>query len=57
MITNFFYWIADMFEYLFKVLPYFGRFVNILWVIIGFVGTFYWLNYMAKNKTSKKGIH
>jgi hypothetical protein len=55
MITNFFYWVADMFQYLFDILPYIGRFINVIWVLIGFVGTFYWLNYAKKHRLGKKG--
>lgn len=55
MITNFFYWVAELFDKLFLILPYIGRIGNILFILIGFIGTFYWLNYMAKNRLSKKG--
>lgn len=55
MITNFFYWIEDIFNKFFEILPYIGRLGNIVFILIGFIGTIYWLNFMAKNRTPKKG--
>lgn len=55
MITNFFYLIGDAFKAMFEILPYIGRLTNILFIIIGAVGTIFWLWYMDKNKIGRKG--
>ncbi len=56
MITNFFYWIEDIFNAFFKILPYIGRLGNTIFILIGFIGTIYWLFYMSKNKEKKREV-
>lgn len=58
------YGIADLFEFTFKLIKPIGMSVDMLFLLIGFVGTFYWLwytvyvkkggkNFMAKSPQSK----
>lgn len=55
------YGIADLFGWIFAAAKPFGRYINIFFIIVGFVGTFYWLwygehvrkggrNYLSENK-------
>lgn len=39
------YGIAAIFEWLFAVAKPLGRMANIFFILVGFVGTFYWLWY------------
>jgi hypothetical protein len=47
-----FYGIATLFEWIFAVAKPLGRIANILFIAIGFIGTFYWLWY---DRQSGKG--
>lgn len=44
------YFIGDLFQGIFKVVPFFGLFFNKLLIVIGFIAFFAWLRYMAQNK-------
>lgn len=48
------YGIANFFEFIFKLVKPIGMSVDILFIIIGFIGTFYWLWYTVH---VKKGGH
>ena len=58
------YGLADFFQFIFKFVKPIGMSVDMLFLITGFVGTFYWLwytvyvkkggkNYMSKSPTNK----
>ena len=45
------YAIGDFFKLCFTVVPFFGSFLNVVLIFIGFCATAYWLNYMKNHKT------
>jgi hypothetical protein len=49
-----FYGIADIFNWIFKILPHLGRPVNIIFIAIGFIGTYIWIAYGPKYKEPTK---
>lgn len=48
------YGIAAIFEFIFKLVEPIGMMIDILFIIIGFIGTFFWLWYTVY---VKKGGH
>jgi hypothetical protein len=42
------YGLADMFEWIFAATKPFGRMINVFFILVGFVGTAYWLWYGEK---------
>ena len=48
------YAIGDFFRLIFSVVPWFGEWLNKGLIVVGFVATFYWLNYMKNHKTTEK---
>ncbi|MFM7216516.1 MAG: hypothetical protein ACKO1U_00705 [Bacteroidota bacterium] len=52
--TGFWYFLRDMFEGLFKIVPPVGLFFNKLLIAIGFIAFFGWMWYSSKNKSVEK---
>ena len=51
--TDFFFLIADVFQWTFQIFELIGNAVNYSLIILGFGGFFYWMNYQVKfNKMS-----
>ncbi|MFM7079110.1 MAG: hypothetical protein ACKOYC_04885 [Bacteroidota bacterium] len=48
------YGIAHLFEWIFAAAKPMGRMVNAFFIIVGFVGTFYWLFYGEQVRKGKK---
>lgn len=48
------YGIADLFEWIFALAKPMGRTLNAFFIIVGFVGTFYWLWYGEKVRKGGK---
>jgi hypothetical protein len=44
------YFIGDLFQGIFKIVPFFGLFLNKVLIVIGFIAFFLWLRYMSQNK-------
>lgn len=51
---SFWYFLRDLFEGFFKIVPPLGTFFNKLLIFIGFVAFFLWMRYMSKNKSVEK---
>jgi hypothetical protein len=41
--TDFFFWLGDMFQVSFRFLEFFNRNANVSFIIIGFIAFFIWL--------------
>jgi hypothetical protein len=52
--SGFWYFLGDLFEGIFKAVPFFGLWYNKLMIVIGFIAFFGWLRYMAQNKEVTK---
>jgi hypothetical protein len=48
------YFLRDVFEGIFKIVPFLGLFFNKLLIAIGFCAFFGWMWYMNKNKSVEK---
>lgn len=53
-LTAMWYFLRDVFEGIFKVVPFFGLFFNKLLILIGFIAFFGWMWYMTKNQSVEK---
>lgn len=49
--TGFWFFLRDVFEGVFKIVPPLGLFFNKLLIAIGFIAFFGWMRYMSKNKS------
>lgn len=54
IMTGFWYFLGDMFESIFKVVPFFGLWFNKLLIVLGFIAYFFWLRYMSKQNEVEK---
>lgn len=52
--TAFWYLIADIFQAIFKIMPWIGLWFNKLLIVIGFIAFFSWIAYMSKQKEVTK---
>ncbi|MFM8432922.1 MAG: hypothetical protein ACKOA1_09010 [Bacteroidota bacterium] len=52
--TGFWYFLRDVFEGLFTVVPFIGLFLNKILIAIGFFAFFGWLWYSSKNQSVEK---
>lgn len=52
--TGFWYFLGDLFQGIFKFVPFFGLWFNKFLIVIGFVAFFSWLWYMNKHKEVTK---
>ena len=52
--SGFWYFLGDLFEAIFKVVPFFGLWINKLLIVVGFIAFVGWLRYMSKNKEVTK---
>ncbi len=52
--TGFWYFIGDIFEAIFTIVPFFGLWLNKALIVVGFVAFFGWLWYMNKHKEVTK---
>lgn len=43
-----FYAIGDLFQWIFQLFQYIGDIANYSFIILGFIGLFYWLNLQKK---------
>lgn len=50
----FFYFIADLFEAIFRIVDKLSPFMNKTLIVIGFIGTFYWITYQLRNPKGEK---
>lgn len=46
--TDFFYWLGDVFYAFFGMLEKLGNIPNYIFIALGFVGLFFWLNTQKK---------
>lgn len=51
---GFWYFIGDVFQGIFKLVPFLGLFLNKLLIVVGFIAFFSWLRYMSQNKEVTK---
>lgn len=54
IMTGFWYFLRDVFEGLFTIVPTLGLFFNKLLIAIGFISFFAWMSYMSKHKSVEK---
>lgn len=52
--TGFWLFLGDLFQAIFKVVPFFGLWMNKLLIVIGFIAFFGWLRYMIQHKEVTK---
>lgn len=53
--TNFIYWLGDVFNAFFNVFEKLGNVPNYFFIVVGFLGLFYWLNMQKKlNKKAQE---
>lgn len=50
----FWYLLGDLFRLIFFVVPFFGLFINKLFIAVGFVAFFLWCAYMNKHQVTEK---
>lgn len=55
--NGFFNGIADLFNAMFKILPFIGGLANVLFIVAGSVATFIWIRYMVKSEKEEKGFN
>lgn len=52
--SGFWYFLGDLFQSIFKVVPFFGLWFNKLLIVIGFIAFFSWLAYMRRHPDAEK---
>ena len=52
--TGFWNFLGAFFQGIFKLVPFFGLFLNKVLIVVGFIAFFYWLSQMAKDKEVTK---
>jgi hypothetical protein len=48
------YFIGDVFNGIFQIVPFFGLWFNKALIVIGFIAFILWVRYMTKHKTVEK---
>lgn len=51
---DFIYWLADIFEWTFQILPVLGNLPNYIYAVLIFAGIIYWLNWQKKMSAEAK---
>ncbi len=54
IMDGFWYFIADCFQAIFKVMNWVSPWFNKMLIVIGFIAFFIWVNYMTKQKEVEK---